>query len=94
MTNLALLPTTDDHLIAYHKHAPGNDLILVVNLDPHRAHEGTLEVPLGALGLGEHQAFEVEDLLDGVRYGWRGSRAFVRLDPAERVGHLLRVRRQ
>lgn len=93
LTNLALLPTSCDSIIGYHKHAPGNDLIVVVNLDPHRPQEGTIEVPLGALGLGEHQPFEVEDLLDGARYGWRGPRAFVRLDPAERVGHLLRVRR-
>jgi len=35
--------------------------------------------------------FEVEDLLTAVRHTWRGRRNYVRLDPSERVGHVLRL---
>lgn len=93
LANLRFLPTTSEPLIAYHKHAPSNDLIVVVNLDPHRAHDGTIEVPLAELGLAAHEAYEVEDLLDGARYTWRGAHNYVRLDPAQRVGHVMRVRK-
>ncbi|MBN2192645.1 MAG: alpha-1,4-glucan--maltose-1-phosphate maltosyltransferase [Polyangiaceae bacterium] len=92
--NLRLVPTNSEHLLAYWKHAPGNDLIVVVNLDPHGAHDAMVEVAPGDLGIGDSQSYEVEDLLDGRRYTWRGARNFVRLDPTERVGHVLRVRRQ
>ncbi len=94
LDNLQLLECSSDHLIAFRKHAPGNDLIVVANLDPHGAHDGMVEVPLDQLGIGEHQPYEVEDLLDGARYTWCGKRSYVRLDPAERVGHVLLVKRR
>jgi starch synthase (maltosyl-transferring) len=42
--------------------------------------------------LGVPPAFAVEDLLDGARYTWRLGGNYVRLDPGERAGHVLRVR--
>ncbi len=50
-----------------------------------------VHVPLDALRLAPDADFQVEDLLTGERYTWHGVRNYVRLDPAERVGHLLRV---
>jgi len=50
-----------------------------------------VHVPLEDLGLAEDQMFEVEDLLTAVRHTWRGRRNYVRLDPSERVGHVLRL---
>jgi len=93
LTNLRILHCGDENLLAYWKHAPNNDLIIVVNLDPHGAHDGVVDIPIGDLGFGEHQPYEVRDLLDDVRYTWCGSRSYVRLDPAERVGHVLSVKR-
>lgn len=93
LTNLRLLTCASEHVFAFWKHAPSNDLIIVVNLDPHRPRDGMVEIPLRELGLGEHQPYEVEDLLDGARYTWCGPRSYVRLDPAERIGHVLRVKR-
>jgi starch synthase (maltosyl-transferring) len=71
-----------------------NDLIVVVNLDPHHMHDCMIHVPLENLGLGEEEQFEVEDLLTGIRHTWRGRRNYVRLDPNERVGHVMRVLRK
>jgi starch synthase (maltosyl-transferring) len=91
--NLQVLHTESEDILAYRRHAVGNELIIVINLDPHRAHDTLVHVPVRELGLREQQPFEVEDLLTGARFGWRSSKNYVRLDPAERVGHLFRVTR-
>jgi starch synthase (maltosyl-transferring) len=92
--NLDMVQTDNDRLFAYRKSAPGNELLVVVNVDPHQAHEGNVTVPIGALGIGDNEAYEVNDLLTGARYTWRGSRNYVRLDPTERVAHLFRIQRR
>ena len=43
------------------------------------------------MGIAPDQFYTVEDLLTGARYTWRGARNYVRLDPAQQPGHLLRV---
>jgi starch synthase (maltosyl-transferring) len=43
-------------------------------------------------GLSEDDGYEVEDLLTGTIYTWRGTRNYVRLDPAVQVAHVFRVR--
>ncbi len=68
-----------------------NDLLIAVNLDPHDVQATMVHVPLQALHLDSDSDFVVEDLLSGERYTWRGVRNYVRLDPSERVGHVLRV---
>ena len=67
------------------------DLLGVVNLDPHHAHHGMVHVPTSAMGIGPAEPYQVHDLLTGARYTWRGTRNYVRLDPALQPGHLLRV---
>jgi starch synthase (maltosyl-transferring) len=52
-----------------------------------------IELPLGALGIGPNEPYEMNDLLTGTRYVWRGARNYVRLDPNERVAHLFRISR-
>lgn len=89
--NLTFHPSEDDHVLFYHKHAPGNDLLIVVNVDPHRARETMVHVPVSALGVAADAPLPVEDLLTGARYTWRGVRNYVRLDPAEHVAHVLRL---
>jgi starch synthase (maltosyl-transferring) len=69
----------------------GDDLLVVVNLDPHAPQETLVHVPVDELGLGHDRDYQVEDLLTGVRYTWRGSRAYVRLDPGAEPGHVFRV---
>jgi len=91
LDNLTFVPTDYENILAYLKSAPGNDLIVIVNLDPHTVHETKVHLPLSQLGLVEGQVFEVEDLLTGIRYTWSGSTNYVRLDPHERVGHVLRI---
>jgi starch synthase (maltosyl-transferring) len=92
-TNLSFHPVENEHILFYRKAAAegGDDLLIVVNIDPHRVQEAMVHVPLEALGLRSDAVFGVEDLLTGERYTWRGPRNYVRLDPAAKVGHVLRV---
>ena len=94
LTNLELVQSDYDGIFAYRKYAPGNELLVVVNLDPHQTHEATIDVPIAAMGIDVNEPYEVNDLLSGTRYTWRGSRNYVRLDPNERVAHLFRVTRR
>jgi starch synthase (maltosyl-transferring) len=94
-TNLRFLDIDDDQLIAYVKWtADGSDRVLVVvNLDPFAAREGRLHVPPDAVGVGDGEMYDVQDVLTGDRYVW-GERNYVRLDPV--VGepaHIFRVQR-
>jgi starch synthase (maltosyl-transferring) len=91
LDNLSFLPSDYEGILAYRKSAPGNELLIVVNLDPFRPHESMLEVPIQALGIHESESYEVMDLLTLSRYVWRGSRNYVRLDPNERVAHVFRL---
>lgn len=93
LTNLSFLKTDYDAILAYKKSVPGNDLVIIVNLDPHSVHETMVEVPIADFGIAPDEAYEMSDLLTGTRYVWRGVRNYVRLDPAERVGHVFRVSR-
>src|SRR5688500_1747625 len=48
------------------------DLLIAVNLDPLRANESMVHVPLDLLDIPETAAYGVEDLLTGTKYTWRG----------------------
>jgi starch synthase (maltosyl-transferring) len=88
LSNVAFLDTENDALMAYAKQAPGETLIVVVNLDSHNAQEGVAVVPAH---LGVAPAFRVRDELNGEEYDWRLGRNYVRLDPWGRQVHVFRV---
>ncbi|HEY0873740.1 MAG TPA: alpha-1,4-glucan--maltose-1-phosphate maltosyltransferase [Vicinamibacterales bacterium] len=86
--------TTDNpQLICYSKRSEdGTDLILViVNLDPFHMQHGFVQLPLASWGLTPDATLQVEDLLSGERYFWRGEWNYVRLDPPVQPAHILRV---
>ncbi len=89
--NLTFLATAHDQILVYWKHSDDEDLIIAVNLDPHGAHDTTVHLPLADLALPADQPFVVEDLLGHERYTWQGFDNYVRLDPVQRVGHVLRL---
>jgi len=86
--NVRFLATHNDTLLAYAKREGGNLVIVVVNLDPHNAQEGLVTVPYE---LGTAPVLQTTDLLDGTGHHWRLGGNYVRLDPAERPAHVLRV---
>ncbi|HET9003432.1 MAG TPA: hypothetical protein VFN39_05470, partial [Gemmatimonadaceae bacterium] len=86
-------PTTGNRQPATSAAPRAHDILVAVHLDPKRPHHTTVEVPLAEMGIAPDEAYTVTDLLTGVRYTWRGARNYVRLDPAQQPGHLLRVER-
>lgn len=93
LRNIAFHASENDAILFFHKWANegDNDLLVAVNVDPFHACDTMVHVPVGALGFGPDAEYQVEDLLTGARYTWRGARNYVRLDPAEQVAHVLRV---
>ena len=66
-------------------------VFVVTNTDPHHVQHGWLELPIAELGLPADTPYVVEDLLDGAQYSWQGAWNYVKLDPAERMAHILVV---
>jgi starch synthase (maltosyl-transferring) len=85
----------NEQLIAYSKrHDESGDFVLaVVNLNPHGAESGWLELDLAEIGISTNQAYRVVDLLNGQEFAWQGPRAFVSLDPAVMPAHLFYIPR-
>jgi len=81
--NLRFHLCDSDQVLFYEKaSADGSNLLFVaVSLDPFQAHEVTLFFPLDAVGVGESEAWEAEELLTGGRHLWQGSHQRVRLEP-------------
>jgi starch synthase (maltosyl-transferring) len=94
--DLWFLPVENDGIIAYMKAAPegGEHVLTVVNLDPQHSQEGWVGLPLPALGLTAGEPFEVNDVLNGVRYEWDGEWNRVRLDPATEPARIFVLQRR
>jgi starch synthase (maltosyl-transferring) len=86
----------NEQLIFYGKTTQdlSNIILVVGNLDPHRAHDGWVEVPIEEFGIGANEVYQVHDLIGDGRYLWRGSRNYVRLDPTESPAQIYRLRRR
>ncbi len=86
----------NDSLLAYSKTTDeGKESILViVNVDPHHAHSGWLDLDLMDLGVASDRPYQVHDLLSGARFLWQGARNYVSLDPTHTPAHIFRIRRR
>jgi hypothetical protein len=74
--------TDNTYLIAYSKRVPdlSNIVVAIVNLGPTHMQHGWVRLPAAEWRL-DGPMYEVEDLLTGARYHWRGEWNNVRLDP-------------
>jgi starch synthase (maltosyl-transferring) len=72
----------NDQVIYYGKSSVTRDamILVAVNLDPHHAHEATIEVPLWEWGLPDGGSY---DLMRDTRFAWSGKLQRIRLDPAD-----------
>jgi starch synthase (maltosyl-transferring) len=87
-------PIDNEALIAYSKTSDEDSLLVVVNVDPHHAQSGWLQLDLAALALPIDAPYQMDDLVSGARFLWRGARNYVALDPAGTAAHLFRIRRK
>ncbi|WP_126173538.1 alpha-1,4-glucan--maltose-1-phosphate maltosyltransferase [Altericroceibacterium xinjiangense] len=83
--NTRFYPAYDDNILWYGKPSPdGKEMIMVmVNLDPHNAHECDFEIPLWEFGVEDNGTVAVEDLAHGHRFEWSGKAQHIRLAPDE-----------
>jgi starch synthase (maltosyl-transferring) len=95
-SGLRFCPIDNDQLIAYLKmdSKSGNAILTVVNLDPHQAQSGWVDVDIDALKLDAEQPYQVHDLLSEQRYIWRGRFNYVMLDPRRTPAHVFLLRRR
>ncbi len=93
--NLHFHAVDNDQLIAYSKHTDDltNQVLVVVNLDPHHAQSGFVELPLDELKVDPHQPYQVHDLLTDARYLWHGPRNYVELTPGRSQANVFAIRR-
>ena len=80
-------------IIVYSKVSDDGDdvMLMVVSLDPYHRQEATLGLDLGALGLPWDRAFAAADQLSGETYTWTGPNPYVKLEPWDRVAHILHI---
>jgi starch synthase (maltosyl-transferring) len=89
---LAFHATDNEALLCYSKVAGDDRVFVVANTDPHHLQHGHVQVPIWELGIPPGRPYTVVDLLDDTRYTWRGEWNYVRLDPADRMSHILVIR--
>ncbi|MDQ1042813.1 alpha-1,4-glucan--maltose-1-phosphate maltosyltransferase [Streptomyces sp. V4I2] len=92
LRNIRFHPTDNDALIAYSKRTGSDTVLVVVNLDPHRAQEATVSLDMPQLGLEWHESPSVHDELAGETYRW-GRNNYVRLEPGRAPAHVFHVQR-
>ncbi|WP_060885796.1 alpha-1,4-glucan--maltose-1-phosphate maltosyltransferase [Streptomyces caniscabiei] len=90
LRNLRFHHTDNDAVIAYSKRTGSDAVVVVVNLDPHRAQEATITLDMAELGLGAGERVPVRDELTGESYRW-GRTNYVRLEPGRSPAHVLHV---
>ena len=94
-TNLQFHDADNDAILFYSKMTAARDniILVVVNLDPHRKQNSFVYVPIESFGQMESDSYQVEDLVSGATYTWRGRRNYVELDPDVQPAHVFLVRR-
>ncbi len=94
--NLRFHHVDNEQIIAYSKSSEdgSNEVLIVVNLDPHYRQSGFISLPLEELGLDPHQPYQAHDLLTDARYLWHGSRNYVEIDPKVIPAHIFVIRRK
>jgi starch synthase (maltosyl-transferring) len=83
-------PADNEQVLFYSKEGthlpdqPLDSLVLVaINLSAHYLQDTNLELPLYLLGLDDHAAIEVHDLVSDTRFTWHGKWQRARLDPEQ-----------
>ena len=91
--NLRFLSCNDPNILAYAKLTAdrSNIVIIVINLDPHVAHEDAVEFPLAELGLTADAQFVLEEALSSRTIVCRGAHQRFHLDPKTNPAMVFRL---
>ncbi|MFH1130848.1 MAG: alpha-1,4-glucan--maltose-1-phosphate maltosyltransferase, partial [Pseudomonadota bacterium] len=91
--NLRFCDADNGNIIFYAKYTSDfrNIILVAVNLDPYGVQDCYVRVPLHDLNIQANQDYEVQDLITGESFLWKGERNFVRLDPKKESAHVLKL---
>jgi starch synthase (maltosyl-transferring) len=94
--NLRFHEVDNEQIIAFTKSTDddSNQILVIVNLDPHHAQAGIVDLPLDELQIDPRQPYQVHDLLTDARYLWNGPRNYVELHPQRNQAHIFAIRRK
>ena len=94
--NLRFHEVDNEQIIAFSKSSVdgSNQVLVVVNLDPHYKQSGFITLPLDELSLDPRQPYQAHDLLTDARYLWQGTRNYVELNPKTVPAHIFVIRRK
>src|SRR5262249_5342471 len=92
--NLRFLNSSDPNILAYAKRSAdgANVVIVVVNLDPHGAHEDSIELPVGEFGVAYDSEFLLEEALTQRAVSCRGAYQRFHLAPETNPALVFRLR--
>ncbi|MFH1328502.1 MAG: hypothetical protein ABIH76_06670, partial [Candidatus Bathyarchaeota archaeon] len=91
--NLKLLIADNEDILFYGKWTKdkSNIILVVVNLNPFEPRNSFVHVPINEFGINSGENYEVQDLITGAIYKWRGEKSYVHLDPHREPAHVLVV---
>ena len=90
LRNLTVHRTDDEAILCYSKRTGDDTVIVVVNVDPHRARETIVHLTMPELGLAWDATFTAYDELSGRSWSW-SEHNYVRLDPHDAPAHVVVV---
>ncbi|HRY29863.1 MAG TPA: alpha-1,4-glucan--maltose-1-phosphate maltosyltransferase [Elusimicrobiota bacterium] len=93
--NLRFYRTDNDNVLFYGKATDDkkNVVLVAVNLDPYRAQETTLHIPIAEFGIKPDETYQLQNLLAGDRLLCKGDKIIVRLDPKDEPAHIYQLNR-
>jgi starch synthase (maltosyl-transferring) len=93
--NLKFYQADNDNILFYGKATPDktNVILVAVNLDPYRAHEGTIHIPIQEFGIGWDETYQLHNLITDERLFCKGETTYIRLDPQEEPAHIYQLTR-
>jgi starch synthase (maltosyl-transferring) len=93
--NLRFYQADNDHIIFYGKSTEDktNNLLIAVNMNPYQTQEAVLHIPIGELGVGEEDTYQLHELLTETYHLVKGSSYTIRLDPQDAPAAIFAVRR-
>ncbi|MBQ4819446.1 alpha-1,4-glucan--maltose-1-phosphate maltosyltransferase [Aquimarina sp. MMG016] len=92
--NIKFCHIENDQLIAFYKYNDDktNEVMIVINLDPHYSQQGHVQLPLHDLGIHAGHGIEVHDLITKSSYHWNNEWNFVELHPAMPM-HIFKIKK-
>ncbi|WP_338357437.1 alpha-1,4-glucan--maltose-1-phosphate maltosyltransferase [Yeosuana marina] len=81
--NIKFCHIENNNLMAFYKwnDTKTNELLIIINLDPYYAQQGSVQVPLSDLGVSHEHKLQMHDLVTGSVYNWYGEWNYIELHP-------------